>query len=120
MEGVSNRKGSKRSFQAVSQMKKTKELSREHGTGRRGFTPMQPGTYKVSIEELKKRTRCGVCKQVGHWHKDKECPGMPPTAGKEIQFLQSESEEAMFIHSHVSQLQNLNRKNIRCEKKEDG
>ena len=89
--------GGKRSFSMVNKMKKTKELSREYGSGRSG---LKPGTYRVSISELKRRTRCSVCNQTGHWHKDKECPGPQkgkPSGGaaKEIQYL--ESDEALFI-----------------------
>ena len=54
--------------------KKEKELSR--GYGSKGRPP--PRAWKgqisgrVTIEELKKKTRCKICDQVGHWHR--ECP----------------------------------------------
>lgn len=35
---------------------------------------------KKDIEELKKRTRCGVCKEKGHWAR--ECPNKPGTSVK--------------------------------------
>lgn len=91
--------GGKRNFANVTRMKKTKELSREYGRGRNGV--LGTGTYRVSIEELKSRTRCGVCKQIGHWHRDKECPGRNPknasssNHAKDIQFL--ESDEVLFL-----------------------
>ncbi|CAK8994914.1 GRF-type domain-containing protein, partial [Durusdinium trenchii] len=85
--------GGKRTFQQASRMKKTKELSREYGRGRSGFLPT--GTYRVSVEELKRKTRCSVCHQIGHWHRDRECPGKAG-ASKEVQLL--ESDEALFIH----------------------
>ena len=85
--------GGKRTFQQASRMKKTKELSREYGRGRSGFLPT--GTYRVSVEELKRKTRCSVCHQIGHWHRDRECPGKAE-ASKEVQLL--ESDEALFIH----------------------
>ncbi|CAK9106986.1 unnamed protein product [Durusdinium trenchii] len=82
----------KRTFANVTRMKKTKELSREYGSGRTGIAP---GTYKVSIEELKSRTRCGHCKAIGHWHR--ECPlKKSGSSSKEVQLL--ETDEAMFVH----------------------
>ena len=83
--------GGKRSFQQVNRMKKNKELAREYGVARKG-----PGTYRVSIEELKRRTKCANCRQTGHWHR--ECPSKSgnPTSAKEVQFL--ESDEAMFVN----------------------
>ena len=29
---------------------------------------------KKRIEDLKRKTKCKACDQVGHWHKDPECP----------------------------------------------
>ena len=58
-----------------------------HATGR-----LRGGTYKMSLEEVKARTRCTRCQQIGHWHKDPECPKNKPV--KETHFL--ESEEAIF------------------------
>ena len=50
--------------------KKNRDLARGFGAGRDGA--LRPGTYKVSIEELKRRTKCHRCQEVGHW--SRECP----------------------------------------------
>ena len=36
---------------------------------------LRPGTYEVSISELKKRTKCNACGVTGHWAR--ECPTRP-------------------------------------------
>ncbi|CAE7243654.1 Ank2, partial [Symbiodinium sp. CCMP2592] len=93
--------GGKRSFPAVNKAKKAKALARGYGAGRDPNQRFREqgnvkvgGTYRVSIEALKRRTRCGICKEIGHWHR--ECPrnagGQNP---KESHFL--ESEEALFL-----------------------
>ena len=79
----SHGKGSgKRTFTAVNQAKRTKELARGYGSGRfadrkfqrhdglGGSGGLSGGTYKVPIEAFKRRTRCGLCKQIGHWHRE--------------------------------------------------
>ena len=80
--------GGKRSFPAVNKAKKAKALARGYGSGRdAGQRFREPpnvkvgNTYKVSIEALKRRTRCGICKEIGH--------------SKENHFL--ESEQALFL-----------------------
>ena len=66
----------KTSYTQAIQRKKEKELSRGYGT--KGNAPPRAWQGqikgKVTIEELKRRTRCKACDQVGHWHKDPECP----------------------------------------------
>ena len=59
-----------RSFQGAMKAKKNRDLARGFGAGRDGA--LRPGTYKVSIEELKRRTKCHRCQEVGHW--SRECP----------------------------------------------
>ena len=44
-----------RTFQGAMKAKKNRDLARGFGAGRDGG--LRPGTYKVSIEELKKRTK---------------------------------------------------------------
>ena len=73
----------RRTFSAVNTAKKAKNLARGFGSAARA-QPFGPrprngypdkfagGTYKVSIEALKRRTKCSKCGQVGHWHR--ECP----------------------------------------------
>ena len=43
----------------------------------RGFRNLGDGNKRVeqNIEESKERTKCGICKKVGHWHR--ECPENP-------------------------------------------
>ena len=55
-----------------------------------GKMPFRAGQYKMTIEEIKKVTRCGNCHKVGYWHR--ECP--EPPRKKEQNFL--ETEEAVF------------------------
>ena len=73
----------KRTFTAVNTAKKAKSLARGFGAAARshgnrdgysgrGLDRFAGGSYRVSIDALKRRTRCGICKQTGHWHK--ECP----------------------------------------------
>ena len=93
----------KRTFTAVNRAKKTKALARGYGVGRDagGRFRESPavkigGSYKVSIEALKRRTRCGICREIGHWHR--ECPKAGNNGGgnnKEAHYL--ESEEALFL-----------------------
>ena len=88
--------------------KKAKELGRGYvnkwKTGRSvtstgtGVPPFREGQFKMTIEELKKVTRCGICHRTGHWHR--ECPEKDKqknnSAGgaKETHVL--ETEEAIF------------------------
>eukprot|EP00435_Cladocopium_sp_Y103_P042258 s916_g11.t1 len=59
-----------RTFAGAQKAKKNRDLARGFGAGRDGA--LRPGTYEVSITELKKRTRCNSCGVVGHWAR--ECP----------------------------------------------
>ena len=67
---IKERSEIKKTFCSVLKAKKNRDLARGFGAGRDGT--LRPGTYKVSIEELKRRTRCRNCKEIGHWAK--ECP----------------------------------------------
>ena len=110
--------GGKRTFSAVHQAKKSKELARGYGSGRLAGRRFQgndqaasssasasslvpTGSYRVSIETLKRRTRRGHCKQVGHWHK--ECPlKLAKPDGRDKSSWQNhyleDSNEALFLH----------------------
>ena len=52
------------------------------GRGSSGFKTFFKGKQKVRVEELKLRTRCGRCGQVGHWAK--ECVNEPDEKGKKF------------------------------------
>ena len=102
--------GFRRSFKAVNDAKRAKGLARGYGAHRdpsgrfgpskgagsgKGSDHVRTGqSYKISIEALKKKTRCARCHQVGHWHK--ECPN--PAKPKENFYIENESEEALFLH----------------------
>ena len=67
------------------------------------------GYYRMTLSEAKARSKCSKCGQVGHWHKDPECPrnqGGTSSSGKpkEINFVEKAirdvSEEAIFC-GHV-------------------
>ena len=45
----------------------------------------------MTIEQLKKVTKCGICHKVGHWHQ--ECPERGQSSSKEAHHL--ETEEAI-------------------------
>ena len=90
----------KKTFVQSNQLKKEKELSR--GYGQRGQAhhggPVRPGIYRLSISELKKRTRCKGCGKIGHWKR--ECPDNPANE-KAAHFLEVEiedEEDALFCH----------------------
>lgn len=57
-------------------LKRTSQIGptrRRHGLKTSNSRPAKPGNHRrLSIEQLKKVTRCGNCKQKGHWHE--ECP----------------------------------------------
>ena len=55
---------------AVSWKDKRKELGRLQKARRFGAASDLKRSYKVEIEELKRRTRCHRCNQVGHWSRD--------------------------------------------------
>ena len=95
----------KRSFVQTQKAKKSKELGRGYksgnfpskGKGKNTYTvsntgkpPWKAGQYKMSIEEIKKITRCGNCLRTGHWHR--ECTEPPRERDQHL----LETEEAVF------------------------
>ena len=97
----------KKTYKESMREKKERELSRGYGLPSRGSKGggkgqgfMKPGQYKVSIEEIKRRTRCNNCGVVGHWKR--ECP-MPAksSSGKvnDTHHLETfaETNEAVFL-----------------------
>ena len=88
-----------RTFQGAMKAKKNRDLARGFGAGRDGG--LRPGTYKVSIEELKKRTKCHKCSELGH--RSRECPNEARFKNdgktKELHHLFSERpDEAEFLY----------------------
>ena len=96
----------KKTYMQSAQIKKDKELSR--GYGQRplrgtGQGPIRPGMYKMSITELKQRTRCRRCGKIGHWKK--ECTN-PPSASNEatahsahlLELEIEDDDDVMFCH----------------------
>eukprot|EP00435_Cladocopium_sp_Y103_P056623 s299_g19.t1 len=67
---VKDFKGKGRNYSSALKAKKNRDLARGFGAGRDGL--LRPGTYEVSISELKKRTKCNSCGVTGHWAR--ECP----------------------------------------------
>ena len=96
----------KKTFTAVNAAKKMKSLARGFGAGARkgkghGKGVSLDGSYRISIESLKRRTRCAHCHEVGHWHR--ECPKKTsssttrPTPENAVHYMEAGSHEAMFI-----------------------
>lgn len=92
-------RGKGRTFSGALKAKKNRDLARGYGAGRDGA--LRPGTYQVSISELKKRTKCNRCGAVGHWARECSMPKATSTASsssrsstttaKEMNYLQMES-----------------------------
>ena len=93
----------KKTYMQTLKAKKSKELSRGYSHASKfkpgkSFTmtssgaPFKEGNYRMTIEELKKVTKCAICRKPGHWHK--ECPDKDKdrNAPKEAHSL----EEAIF------------------------
>ena len=111
--------GFRRSFKSVNDAKRAKGSARGYGAHRdpsgrfgaskgvgsgKGSENVRTGqSYKISIEALKKKTRCARCHQVGHWHK--ECPN--PAKPKESYYLENESEEASSCTTSTSSTTSL-------------
>eukprot|EP00435_Cladocopium_sp_Y103_P012083 s801_g3.t1 len=82
---------------AVSWKDKRKELGRLQKSRRFGAASDLKRSYKVEIEELKRRTRCHRCNQVGHWSRDckSAAKGKGKTAGSSSGQKSSDSGVAL-------------------------
>ena len=63
------------------QQKGRQYYGKSGGRGSYGFKSYMKGKKKVTVEELKLRTRCGRCGLVGHWAK--ECKNPPDQRGRQ-------------------------------------
>jgi len=72
--------------------------ARGFGAGKDGI--LRPGTYEVSISELKKRTRCNACGLTGHWAR--ECPTKSKKPGDHSKGdpLKPKSKEMNFLEEN--------------------
>ena len=117
----------KKTFMQSLRTKKAKNLARGYGQWRGGGQGgprsqssmsttgyVKGGFYRMSLSEAKAKSRCAKCHQIGHWHKDPECPknqGSNSNVNKTKEVNLLESEEAIFCglledpgESHVSHL----------------
>ena len=93
-----------RTFAGSKHAKNNRDLARGFGAGRSGV--LRPGSYKVSIEEIKKRTKCNNCNEVGHWHR--ECPrksrgganNPKNNKSQEMHYLETFQEAEIFMTEH--------------------
>ena len=96
--------GKKTTYAQSIKAKKTRELARGYGGSSKGkggrFKSAGDGTMvfqkdgkqvRMTLEEVKKITKCAICRKVGHWHR--ECPEKNT---KEQHYITLESEEASF------------------------
>ena len=104
----------KKTFLQSLQTKRAKTLARgygqwrdkgkDKGSGKGSMSTsgyVKGGYYKMTLSEAKAKSRCSKCKQVGHWHRDPECPHNQPgfhNKTKEVNYMveNQQSEEAIF------------------------
>ena len=120
MTMVKDHRNKGRNYASAMKAKKNRDLARGYGAGRDGM--LRPGTYEVSISELKKRTKCNACGLTGHWAR--ECPTKPKRSPdhmakndhgkgktKEVNFLAQESTgfpESEFFYLEMDQANSSN------------
>eukprot|EP00435_Cladocopium_sp_Y103_P071135 s185_g36.t2 len=66
---------------AIQTQQKNRQYYKSNVRGPSGFKHFLKGKKKISIEELKLRTKCGRCGLVGHWAK--ECRNEPDSRGRQ-------------------------------------
>lgn len=70
----------KKTFAQSYKLKKARELARGYGSwkgkGNGGVSMNLKGKFRgdLTLEEVKANSRCRGCQQLGHWHKDPQCP----------------------------------------------
>lgn len=102
----------KKTFAQSYKLKKARELARGYGSwkgkGSGNVSMNFKGKFKgdLTLEEVKANSRCRACQQVGHWHKDPQCPknrgkgGASSSTSREINYIEKlqgdEQSEAIF------------------------
>ena len=77
---------------------------RGNGSGLSTTGYVKGGYYRMSLREAKAKSKCAKCNQVGHWHRDPECPKNQGTSNnnkpKDVNYIEkktiSDSEEGLF------------------------
>ena len=108
----------KKTFMQSLKTKRAKALARGYGQWKdRGGNPstrsqssmgtsgyVKGGYYRMTLSEAKAKSKCSKCGQIGHWHRDPECPrnqGKTSNSGsKEVNMVEYENvtktDEAIF------------------------
>ena len=102
----------KKTFAQSYKIKKARELARGYGSwkgkGSGKFNMNFKGKFKgdLTLEEVKANSRCRGCQQLGHWHKDPQCPknrmngGSTSAGSKDVNYIEKlqdeEQSEAIF------------------------
>ena len=81
-----------------------RDKDKDKGSGKSSMSTsgyMKGGYYRMTLSEAKAKSRCTKCQQVGHWHRDPECPHNQPgfrNKPKEVNYMTEglQSEEAIF------------------------
>ena len=82
-----------------------RDKGKDKGSGESSMSTsgyMKGGYYKMTLSEAKAKSRCTKCQQIGHWHRDPECPHNQPgfrNKPKEVNYIVEgqQSEEAIFF-----------------------
>ena len=95
----------KKTFAQSYQLKKARELARGYGSWKgkgSGKVSMNlKGKFRgdLTLEEVKANSRCRGCQQLGHWHKDPQCPknrnksGGASSGSKEVNYVEKLQED---------------------------
>ena len=106
----------RRTWSEARQLKRDKARDRDHFDSRRKKTTGSPrpkaGRRKISIDELKKTTKCANCGEKGHWKKECKNPYRPkpssdykssPGRTSALSAVSSGSQEGLFFTNQIDQ-----------------